>query len=724
MDRRDDRLTGRRTGDARPAGAGALTGLIPLVPLWAGTALTAEWAFPCLTAPWWAAAAAGLLLSAALLTLRDGRGRRWVMPAGLAAVLILCLVSRGQAQAGLRSVINDALAKLTQARGRIYLARDGAGDPLTVQILLTALLSLLYSSAAERGSLWPALPAALALAAGTAYGVIAVDSGWALTVLGLLLLCGGGLRSGRQAVTRAAAAAVCVLAVLATGLAVRNADLSGMTSSVRERMHAWRYDTGAAHAMPEGRLAGLGPLRAGEEPALEVTMERPQKLYLRGHVYDVYTGSSWESVPGAELAENAGLFYWLHEGGFYGQSQTAAAVGFLEGAQAQAVTVRNLSACRENAYLPVAFADSRLLDASLIGDTRADPSVTEFTVFDGSVPDWYAAQYALASGEASGGAEEYLTLEQGYREYVTEKDVQMTQECWNELYRMLGDAPGRRSLYEIQQLVRDWIEQNLRYDERAYTVSGDGDFLRAMLTGGGAGYSVHYATAAALLLRYYGVPARYVEGYYLTPEQASEAQAGQSVVLTEKNAHALAEYYLNGVGFVPFEVTPGYVDPEDLDLGSSQDGTGGDRFEYESAMSYAQTEEPDVEKPERGERDGLGARALWALLLIPLAALALLARRRLMLRRALRRIERSDDRDAVAMRYGYAMALKARCGDPELPGDVEAARLNLLALFSTREITAGDRAEMDAYAAGVLAECRKRWSFGRKLRLRLIDAVY
>ena len=312
----------------------------------------------------------------------------------------------------------------------------------------------------------------------------------------------------------------------------------------------------------------------------------------------------------------------------------------------------------------------------------------------------------------------------GDRDEVTEKDVQMTQECWNELYRMLGDAPGRRSLYEIQQLVRDWIEQNLRYDERAYTVSGDGDFLRAMLTGGGAGYSVHYATAAALLLRYYGVPARYVEGYYLTPEQASEAQAGQSVVLTEKNAHAWAEYYLNGVGFVPFEVTPGYVDPEDLDLGSSQDGTGGDRFEYESAMSYAQTEEPDVEKPERGERDGLGARALWALLLIPLAALALLARRRLMLRRALRRIERSDDRDAVAMRYGYAMALKARCGDPELPGDVEAARLNLLALFSTREITAGDRAEMDAYAAGVLAECRKRWSFGRKLRLRLIDAVY
>ncbi|MCR5174976.1 MAG: hypothetical protein K6C09_10170, partial [Oscillospiraceae bacterium] len=67
MDRRDDRLTGKRAGDARPAGAGALTGLIPLVPLWAGTALTAEQAFPCLTAPWWAAAAAGLLLSAALL---------------------------------------------------------------------------------------------------------------------------------------------------------------------------------------------------------------------------------------------------------------------------------------------------------------------------------------------------------------------------------------------------------------------------------------------------------------------------------------------------------------------------------------------------------------------------------------------------------------------------------------------------------------------------------
>ena len=57
----------------------------------------------------------------------------------------------------------------------------------------------------------------------------------------------------------------------------------------------------------------------------------------------------------------------------------------------------------------------------------------------------------------------------------------------------------------------------------------------------------HYATAAVLMLRYYGVPARYVEGYYLRPEEANAAAPGEELVLDETHAHAWAEYYLDGI---------------------------------------------------------------------------------------------------------------------------------------------------------------------------------
>ena len=54
------------------------------------------------------------------------------------------------------------------------------------------------------------------------------------------------------------------------------------------------------------------------------------------------------------------------------------------------------------------------------------------------------------------------------------------------------------------------------------------------------------------MLRYFGVPARYVEGYFLSAAEAASYQPGQSITLTEIHAHAWAEYYLPGVGFVPF----------------------------------------------------------------------------------------------------------------------------------------------------------------------------
>ena len=93
---------------------------------------------------------------------------------------------------------------------------------------------------------------------------------------------------------------------------------------------------------------------------------------------------------------------------------------------------------------------------------------------------------------------------------------------------------------------------------------GDNDFLKYTLEQSKKGYSVHYATAAALMLRYFGVPARYVEGYFISAEEASKYSSMETVELTEAHAHAWTEYYLDGIGWIPFEVTPGYIDEEEL----------------------------------------------------------------------------------------------------------------------------------------------------------------
>jgi hypothetical protein len=66
------------------------------------------------------------------------------------------------------------------------------------------------------------------------------------------------------------------------------------------------------------------------------------------------------------------------------------------------------------------------------------------------------------------------------------------------------------------------------------------------------GYCMHFATAATLMLRELGVPARYVDGY------VAEAKAGRITNVPDSAAHAWVEIYLPGLGWYPVEVTPGY----------------------------------------------------------------------------------------------------------------------------------------------------------------------
>ncbi|MFR3423102.1 MAG: transglutaminase-like domain-containing protein [Lachnospiraceae bacterium] len=47
-----------------------------------------------------------------------------------------------------------------------------------------------------------------------------------------------------------------------------------------------------------------------------------------------------------------------------------------------------------------------------------------------------------------------------------------------------------------------------------------GNFVTDFLMTEKKGYSVHYASAAVLMYRCFGIPARYVEGYLVTPEMA------------------------------------------------------------------------------------------------------------------------------------------------------------------------------------------------------------
>lgn len=84
------------------------------------------------------------------------------------------------------------------------------------------------------------------------------------------------------------------------------------------------------------------------------------------------------------------------------------------------------------------------------------------------------------------------------------------------------------------------------------TVTNGGEFLDYFLLESRQGYCTYYATAFVLLARAEGFPARYVQGFCVPMKDSKEA------VVFSSMAHSWPEVYIEDVGWIPFEPTPGY----------------------------------------------------------------------------------------------------------------------------------------------------------------------
>ncbi len=109
---------------------------------------------------------------------------------------------------------------------------------------------------------------------------------------------------------------------------------------------------------------------------------------------------------------------------------------------------------------------------------------------------------------------------------------------------------------EKLQAIEDAL-QNMVYTktpgELPDEVDSGGAFLDYFLLESKQGYCVHYATAFVLLARAEGIPARYVQGFCVPMNGTEE------VAVTSDMAHAWPEVYVEHVGWIPFEPTPGYA---------------------------------------------------------------------------------------------------------------------------------------------------------------------
>ncbi len=114
-------------------------------------------------------------------------------------------------------------------------------------------------------------------------------------------------------------------------------------------------------------------------------------------------------------------------------------------------------------------------------------------------------------------------------------------------------APYRKDPAGLALTVKNHLEETSIYSFAKRHDDAQDPTASFLFSEDRRGYCVHLAHSTALLLRALKVPARVSAGYAVPADRLGQ---GSSLLIKAENAHAWAEIYLRGVGWVPVEVTP------------------------------------------------------------------------------------------------------------------------------------------------------------------------
>jgi hypothetical protein len=141
---------------------------------------------------------------------------------------------------------------------------------------------------------------------------------------------------------------------------------------------------------------------------------------------------------------------------------------------------------------------------------------------------------------------------------------------------------GANSDYERAVAIESYLLA-IPYTLNPPNVPAGADFVDFFLFEAREGYCTYYASAMAVLCRALGIPARYVEGY-LTPPHTENGW----YLISNFNAHAWAEVYLEGYGWLIKEATAPFRHVSDR---RPTGGGGGVGSYADSFMGFATLEE-------------------------------------------------------------------------------------------------------------------------------------
>ena len=500
----------------------------------------------------------------------------WIALAA-ASVALICALLVPSARWGFYACANAVIARVNSIFGLYIPLVAGAG--MLCEAVPLAVLAGVFAGAfgwifANLSVSWPTLLIIAICGAGSMVlqlGDCAVSM--ALGVAGWLVQCrarelrGSTVSLPQVLVGLGGLCAACgVLFALTASLVQPLPELSAMSASAAKAVQSIRF---GEDTLPEGDLSQAADMNEGESTTLSLTASKTlsDDLLMKGFVGTTFDGVSWGRGDWMSYeGEWSGMREWLRKNGLTVAEQRAAFDAEAEREGGEPVEEVEISvfasgANRRYTYAPYTLRSLDGTGAMLTGSTIQSmdllPSKAYSEIVDNvSVNDVIADSSWLASSES-----DYAKSERVYAAFVRDNYLDVSEEE-RDAYLFSSDswdAQADVSDTAVISRVRTMMASLAGESDNPPTYTGASSFIAWFLGSAHEGNSAYFATAATLAFRSRGIPARYVEGYRAADDQlAAAVDAGVPLDLTAADAHAWTEIYLDGQGWTPVEVTPGY----------------------------------------------------------------------------------------------------------------------------------------------------------------------
>lgn len=293
-------------------------------------------------------------------------------------------------------------------------------------------------------------------------------------------------------------------------------------------------DSGAG--LNEGRLGNVARVRPDYQTDLKITYApyANEPLYLRGYVSMNYGDNQWEKYDDPSIFEKGNQLKELYDS--------------------------------KNTYIGKGRMDIEILDEAYT-DKNFYPYYSEYATFDRednnlSGTFYYRDDYDMAVKLPE------VDVEEGFLTVNPSTYAAVAKAC-NEA-KLKGDP------IDIAYGICDYFQENYTYTLNPGYMFGRSDYISYFLTRSKKGFCAHFASAATMMFRYMGIPARYVEGYALsfnemlvegelTDKKYSDYYEGFTrlgetgvveVEIPDAFAHAWVEIYVEGKGWICVDPTP------------------------------------------------------------------------------------------------------------------------------------------------------------------------